>query len=341
MDNFQKDIDDRANLTLSNRFELLLFRLGTSLDSTKSELFGINVFKLREIVPMPTFTRPAGMKPPLLGMVNIRDQVIPVIDLAAVAGCKPTTGLNILLITEYARSVQAFAVESVDNITRLDWKQVHTAEKAINGRYITSIACLDDDKDTNNLAMVLDVEQILYDIVPADHDVHGDHVPDKKFHLKPGSVAIVAEDSKVARAMLEKGLNSMEIPTDMHITGKDAWEKIQLLAQQADSEGIPVSDKIAMVLTDLEMPEMDGFTLTRLIKTDPRLKNIPVVIHSSLSGSANEDHVRKVQADGYVAKFEINELSSVIQEVLDRAANNVRGPLISHHQVASQPLLAK
>ncbi|SCC40966.1 chemotaxis protein [Kosakonia oryziphila] len=341
MDNFQKDIDDRANLTLSNRFELLLFRLGTSLDSTKSELFGINVFKLREIVPMPTFTRPAGMKPPLMGMVNIRDQVIPVIDLSAVAGCKPTTGLNILLITEYARSVQAFAVESVDNIIRLDWKQVHTAEKAINGRYITSIACLDDDKDTNNLAMVLDVEQILYDIVPADHDVHGDHVPDKKFHLKPGSVAIVAEDSKVARAMLEKGLNSMEIPTDMHITGKDAWEKIQRLAQQADSEGVPVSDKIAMVLTDLEMPEMDGFTLTRLIKTDPRLKNIPVVIHSSLSGSANEDHVRKVQADGYVAKFEINELSSVIQEVLDRAANNIRGPLISHHQVASQPLLAK
>lgn len=341
MYNFQKDIDDRANLTLSNRFELLLFRLGTSLDATKSELFGINVFKLREIVPMPTFTRPAGMKPPLMGMVNIRDQVIPVIDLSAVAGCKPETGLNILLITEYARSVQAFAVESVENITRLDWKQVHTAEKAINGRYITSIACLDDDKDTNNLAMVLDVEQILYDIVPADHDVHGDHVPDKKFNLKPGSIAIVAEDSKVARAMLEKGLNAMEIPSMMHITGKDAWEKIQLIAQQAEKEGVPVSDKISMVLTDLEMPEMDGFTLTRLIKTDPRLKNIPVVIHSSLSGSANEDHVRKVQADGYVAKFEINELSAVIQEVLDRAANNVRGPLISHRQMAPTPLLAK
>lgn len=107
MDNFQKDIDDRANLTLSNRFELLLFRLGTSLHEQKSELFGINVFKLREIVPMPAFTRPAGMKAPLLGMVNIRDQVIPVIDLPAVAGCKPETGLNILLITEYARSVQA------------------------------------------------------------------------------------------------------------------------------------------------------------------------------------------------------------------------------------------
>jgi len=341
MDNFQKDIDDRANLTLSNRFELLLFRLGTSLDATKSELFGINVFKLREIVPMPTFTRPAGMKPPLMGMVNIRDQVIPVIDLAAVAGCKPASGLNILLITEYARSVQAFAVESVENIIRLDWKQVHTAEKAINGRYITSIACLDEDKDTNNLAMVLDVEQILYDIVPADHDVHGEHVPDKKFNMKPGAVAIVAEDSKVARAMLEKGLTAMQIPNSMHITGKDAWEKIQQIAQQADAEGVPINERISMVLTDLEMPEMDGFTLTRLIKTDPRLKNIPVVIHSSLSGSANEDHVRKVQADGYVAKFEINELSAVIQEVLDRAPNNVRGPLVSHREILSTPLLAK
>ncbi|ETC73381.1 chemotaxis protein CheV, partial [Salmonella enterica subsp. enterica serovar Cerro str. 5569] len=171
MDNFQKDIDDRANLTLSNRFELLLFRLGTSLHEQKSELFGINVFKLREIVPMPAFTRPAGMKAPLLGMVNIRDQVIPVIDLPAVAGCKPETGLNILLITEYARSVQAFAVESVENIMRLGWQQVHTAEKAVNGRYITSIACLDDNKETNNLALVLDVEQILYDIVPSSHDL--------------------------------------------------------------------------------------------------------------------------------------------------------------------------
>ncbi|EGX6615490.1 chemotaxis protein CheV [Salmonella enterica] len=329
MDNFQKDIDDRANLTLSNRFELLLFRLGTSLHEQKSELFGINVFKLREIVPMPAFTRPAGMKAPLLGMVNIRDQVIPVIDLPAVAGCKPETGLNILLITEYARSVQAFAVESVENIMRLDWQQVHTAEKAVNGRYITSIACLDDNKETNNLALVLDVEQILYDIVPSSHDLRATNLKTNKFYITPGAVAIVAEDSKVARAMLEKGLNAMGIPHQMLVTGKDAWERIQQLAQEAEAEGKPISEKIALVLTDLEMPEMDGFTLTRKIKTDERLKKIPVVIHSSLSGSANEDHVRKVKADGYVAKFEINELSSVIQEVMERAAQNVSGPLVS------------
>lgn len=323
MDNFQKEIDDRANLTLSNRFELLLFRLGASAQNEASELYGINVFKLREIVPMPSFTRPAGIKPPLLGMVNIRDQIIPVIDLAAVAGCKPASGLNILLITEYARSVQAFAVESVENITRLDWTQIHTAEKAVNGKYITSIACLDE----HNLAMVIDVEQILYDIVPANHDLHAKALNPRKFNIKPGATAIVAEDSKVARAMLEKGLKAMDIPAQLHVTGKEAWEKIELLAQQAAKEGVPVSDKIALVLTDLEMPEMDGFTLTRKIKTDPRLRHIPVVIHSSLSGNANEDHIRKVNADGYVAKFEINELASVIEQVLKKAESKGDGVL--------------
>ena len=319
MDNFQKDIDDRANLTLSNRFELLLFRLGTSLNENKSELFGINVFKLREIVPMPEFTKPAGMKSPLMGMVNIRDQVIPVIDLAAVAGCKPTTGLNILLITEYARSVQAFAVESVENIMRLDWKQVHAAETAVSGRYITSIACLDEKTDTNELAMVLDVEQILYDIIPSVRGVEPEAARPRAFNYRPGAVAIVAEDSKVARQLLEQGLKSMGIPALMFNTGLDAWEKIKLMSQEAQAAGESIHDKIALVLTDLEMPEMDGFTLTRNIKRDPILKALPVVIHSSLSGSANEDHVRKVGADGYVAKFELNELSDVIFNVLDTA----------------------
>jgi len=319
MDNFQKEIDERANLALSNKFELLLFRLGSDQNDAKSELFGINVFKLREIVPMPVITKAAGMKSPLLGMANIRGQFIPVIDLPAVAGCTPETGLNLLLVTEYARSTQAFAVESVDDIVRLNWSQIHTAESGISSRNITSIACLDDK--TNSMAMVLDVEQILHDVIPSVRDVKAEDVKLKEFNIKPGSVAIVAEDSKVARQMLEQGLKVMGIPAVMHNTGLEAWEKIKLMAQQAMSEGVSIHDKIAMVLTDLEMPEMDGFTLTRNIKSDLGLKNIPVVIHSSLSGSANEDHVRKVGANGYVAKFEINELSAVIHKVLEEAGN--------------------
>ncbi|AIR60070.1 chemotaxis protein [Cedecea neteri] len=320
MDSFQKDIDERANLALSNKFELLLFRLGTSQHDSKSELYGINVFKLREIVPMPKINRAAGMESPLLGMANIRDQIIPVIDLPAVTGCKPTTGLNLLLITEYARSTQAFAVESVENIIRLDWSQVHAAEAGVSSRNITSIATIDDPLTGKDLALVLDVEQILYDIIPSGRDVNIAAIEEKTYTLKPGAVAIVAEDSKVARSMLEQGLKGMGIPAIMHATGLEAWEKIKLIAADAKASGTPITDKIGLVLTDIEMPEMDGFTLTRNIKTEPSLKHIPVVIHSSLSGSANEDHVRKVGANGYVAKFDVAELSSVIHKALEDAA---------------------
>lgn len=112
----------------------------------------------------------------------------------------------------------------------------------------------------------------------------------------------------------------MGIPAIMCNTGLEAWEKIKEMHQQAQAQGESIHDKIALVLTDLEMPEMDGFTLTRNIKRDTTLRHIPVVIHSSLSGSANEDHVRKVGADGYVAKFELNELSDVIFKAMEAAS---------------------
>ncbi|HEY0208021.1 chemotaxis protein [Acerihabitans sp.] len=316
MDNFQQEVEERTNLTSSNRFELLLFRLGTPPDEEHTELYGINVFKLREIVPMPKLTKAAGMVSPLMGMANIRGEIIPVIDLPAIIGCVPKTGLNIVLVTEYARSTQAFAVESVDDIVRLEWSQVMAAEAGVSSRNITSIARLNNDKKDNPLALVLDVEQILYDIIPANRTAHLNSENKRTFTLKPGSVAIVAEDSKVARSMLEQGLKMMQVPFETHITGLEAWNKINKLAQEARAEGKPVADKIAFVLTDLEMPEMDGFTLTLNIKRDEFLKNIPVIIHSSLSGSANEDHVRKVGADAYVAKFDIDELETAIQQVL-------------------------
>jgi two-component system chemotaxis response regulator CheV len=317
MDDFQKDIDERTNLTSSNRLELLLFQLGASAENDPSELYGINVFKLREIVPMPSLTKPAGMVSPMMGVANIRGQVMPVIDLSAVVGCTPKTGLNILLITEYARSTQAFAVESVDDIVRLEWSQVLSSESGVKSRNVTSIARLDGDTPNSRLALVLDVEQILYDILPSKSQIKFNSAETQPIKLKPGAVGILAEDSKVARAMLEQGMKMMDVPVLMHVTGLEAWNKIKLMAEEARAEGRPISDKIAFVLTDLEMPEMDGFTLTLNIKRDEFLKKIPVIIHSSLSGSANEDHVRKAGADAYVAKFEINELKAALYHALE------------------------
>jgi two-component system chemotaxis response regulator CheV len=316
MDAFQKEIDERTNLTSSNKFEMLLFRLGSSGDGGQGELFGINVFKIREIVPMMDITKAAGSHSPMLGMINIRGQVISVIDLAAVAGCKPATGLNILLITEYARHTQAFAVESVEEIVRLDWSQVLSAEQRAGGDLVTSIARLDADIDGSRLVQVLDVEQILNLTTPVKEKLDKGHTNTLKDLIKPGSIILAADDSKVARALIENGLNTLGIPYIMTNSGKEAWDKLQELGIEAQRENLPIGDKVALMLTDLEMPEMDGFTLTRNIKGDQRFKSIPVVIHSSLSGAANEDHVKSVGANGYVAKFAIEELAATLRKTL-------------------------
>lgn len=310
------EIDERTNLTSSNKFELLLFRLGEARDSGNRELFGINVFKVREILVMPTITSMANASPHVMGVANIRGQIIPVINLSSVVGCTPNNGLAILLVTEFARSTQAFAVEEVSEIVRLEWQQVLSAEGQ-GGGLVTSIARLDGDAENTRLAQVLDVEQILRDVMPAENQDAGT-ISDTKVTLPPGTVVLAADDSALARSMIEQGLTSMGVPYIMTRTGKEAWEKLQAISDQAIAEGKTAQDKIALILTDLEMPEMDGFTLTRNIKSDARFKSLPVVIHSSLTGAANEGHVKSVGADAYIAKFAAEELAATLTEVLSR-----------------------
>ncbi len=319
MKSVQKDIDERTNLTGSNKFELLLFRLGADSALGQSELFGINVFKIREIVAMPTITPIVGATPHSLGVVNLRGQVIPVLDLPSIVGCKPKTGLNIMLVTEYARTTQAFAVESVEDIVRLDWKQVLSAETSgAAHNLVTSIARLDGNTDGTRLAQVLDVEAILQMVSPSDdHQVDPQKVG-AKLKLKPGTIILAADDSFVARSLIEQELHALQAPFEMVKSGKEAWDRLNALAAAAAAEGKTILDKVSLVLTDLEMPEMDGFTLTRNIKQDARFEGLPVVIHSSLSGSANEDHVRSVGADAYVAKFVAEDLAQTIRDVLPR-----------------------
>ncbi|MFS8977358.1 chemotaxis protein [Cupriavidus necator] len=318
MSSSMRDIDERTNLTNNNQFELLLFRLGDAEQSGQSELFGINVFKVREILVMPPVTTVVGADPSILGMSDIRGQVIPVIDLPRLVGCKPRSGLGILLVTEYARSTQGFAVEAVEEIVRLEWNQVHSAEASVRTGHVTSIAKLDAGTDNARLVQVLDVEQILRDVLPARQPDVDPGAVGPQLHLRPGAKVIAADDSALARGLIEQGLKALGAPVVMTKSGKEAWDLLDKIAAEAASHGRSVQDEVALVLTDLEMPEMDGFTLTRKIKADSRLKQVPVVIHSSLSGEASEEHVRKVGADAYVAKFVAKELADTIREVLTR-----------------------
>ena len=300
-------LKDRNRLAGNNKFEMLLFRLGEAPGSGQRELFGINVFKVREVLVMPPITELANTHPHMMGVANIRGQIIPVINLPAVMGCKATKGLSILMVTEFGRTVQAFAVEDVREIVQLDWAHVLPAEDSHAGGLVTGIARIDGASADTRLAQVLDVEQILRNIMPSTTEEINREVVGPVLTLPEGTKLLAADDSAVARSVMELGLKAMGVPYVMTKTGKEAWDHL-----------LSGGDRISVVLTDLEMPEMDGFTLTRLIKEDARFKHIPVVIHSSLTGTTNENHVRSVGADAYVAKFAPRELAATLRSVLSR-----------------------
>ncbi len=314
MSSILQEVDERSRLAGTNKFELLLFRLGDD-PGGRREIFGINVFKVREAMIMPKITPMPGAPKHVQGVANIRGQIVPVVDLPAVVGCQPT-GLNFLVVTEYERSVQGFAVEEVEEITRLEWSRVLSAEANAVGGMITSIARLDGESDQSRLALVLDVEKVLRDVLPSRvQDVHIEQVG-QRLELPPGAVVLAADDSFVARSQIEKVLQALHVPFVMTKTGKEAWERLQTMEREAKAEGKSARQKVAVVLSDLEMPEMDGFTLTRKIKEDERFKSIPVVIHSSLTGRANEEHARNVGAEGYVGKFVAEELGAALRKAV-------------------------
>lgn len=317
----QHEFDERSRSGDGRRLELLLFHLGKDALGRR-ELFGLNVFKVREAMMLPEVTHIPGLPPHVLGVANIRNQVLPIIDLPSVVGNIPTA-LNILIVTEYERSIHGFAVEDVGQITRLDWSRVLSAEAHAVGGMVTSIAHLDGERAQPRIALVLDVEKTLRDLLPSRIASVEPSCLRHRLNLPPGAVILAVDDSFVARRQIEQVFEAMQVPYIMTRTGSEAWERLRALAQEAAREEIPVESKVAVVLTDLEMPEMDGFTLTRKIKEDHRLRAIPVVIHSSLTGHANEDHAHQVGADGYVAKFVAEELAAALMDAWTKRTSEV------------------
>ena len=309
--------DERTQLTSKNKFELLLFRLGTARPGLAPALYGINVFKVREIITNREITPIAGAPEAVKGAIDIRGQIIPVIDLCRLTGNTPSREPNILLITEFARTTQAFAVEDVDDIVRLEWSQVHPAECAGGTGYITSIARFNGDSGELRLAQVLDVEQVMRDVFPEQHrDVNKAELSAEVHYAAGSGKILAADDSAFARSLLDQALTAIGAPHVIANTGEEAWQMLLRYADEAEKEKVPARDKIALVITDLEMPEMDGFMLTRQIKADDRMRDIPVIIHSSLTGTANETHVKNAGATGYVAKFAAGDLAEAIRQAL-------------------------
>ncbi|MFA7270023.1 MAG: chemotaxis protein [Sterolibacterium sp.] len=314
MSDLMKSIDERTRLAGTNKLEILLFTLGLDTRTGRRETFGINVFKVREVMRTPEITSAPDMPSAVKGMVSLRGVLVPVIDLAEYIGVQPESPREIMIVTEYNRHTQGFLVEGVDTILRLDWAQMRVPPDMLMsnlGGLVTAVTELPDSR----LVMMLDVERVLAETTKYDDGfMFKDIQPVDDQDL----TVFFADDSSVARSQIQRTLEALGMKFISAVNGRAAWEELQKIATYAESSGRPVSDMLQLVLTDVEMPEMDGYILTKNIKSDSRFAGIPVIMHSSLSGMSNQQLGQSVGVDEYVPKFEPQRLAETLTRLTKR-----------------------
>lgn len=314
MANFIKSVDDRTRLAGTNRLEVLLFSLGKDINTGRNETYGVNVFKVREVMLIPEITHAPDMPPSVEGMVSLRGNMIPVINLPEFCGTQTEEEPGILVITEYNKNVQGFLVHSVDTIERLAWEDVKVPPTMMaqqHGGLVTAVTELKDGR----LVMIMDVEMVL---AKTSGFGESEEIFEGISHVGDANITLLfADDSAVARNQIVRTLEHMRIKYISTKNGAEALKKMREIAHQAEASGRKASDFVQIILTDVEMPEMDGYVFTKKIKEDPSFTGIPIIMHSSLSADANQALGKGVGADAYVPKFEPTELALKLQEFLN------------------------
>jgi two-component system chemotaxis response regulator CheV len=303
MSNLLSAIDQRTNMAGQNRLELLMFRL------LGPQPFGINVFKVREVLICPELSAIPGAHPHVRGVAQLRGSPVSVIDLSLATGGPALTDLEncYILVTEYNRHTQGFLVAGVDRIINSSWEQILPPPAGIGkSHYVTAVTQID-----NKLLQIIDVEKIFAEISPIDEQV-SEEVKAKSKDLDLSKVTVlVADDSAVARNQVKRALSAIGV--NIH-TVNDGREALDWLLKKAQESQEPLEDKIPLIVSDIEMPEMDGYTLTTEIRANEQLRGIHIILHSSLSGVFNEAMIKKVGADQFIAKFHPDELITAVQK---------------------------
>lgn len=295
-------VNQRTQLVGQNRLELLLFKLNGR------QRFGINVFKVREVLQCPPLTSIPKLNELVRGVAHIRGQTISVIDLSMATGGKRIEDVStaFIIIAEYNRSVQGFLVGSVERIINTNWDAIMPPPQG-TGRasYLTAVTEVE-----NELIEILDVEKILNEISPLNTEVSEDFVSEIDNAPDEEKIIFIADDSSVARNQVKKALTALGLKIEAAKNGLEALERLKELAEPTGD----VTDVVGVLVSDIEMPEMDGYTLTAEIKNTPELEKLRVVLHTSLSGVFNQAMVKKVGADDFIAKFHPDELASAVQK---------------------------
>ncbi|KPH63868.1 chemotaxis protein CheW [Pseudoalteromonas porphyrae] len=298
-------VNQRTQLVGQNRLELLLFKL------RGRQRFGINVFKVREVLQCPPLTNMPKSNAYIRGVAHIRGQTISVIDLSMAVGGPAIENIkdSFIIIAEYNRSVQGFLVGGVERIVNMNWEKIMPPPSGA-GRYSYLTAVTEIE---NELVEILDVEKILNEICPVNTEVSAEIASDGEIQKDLGErIVFIADDSAVARNQVKRALEPLGVQTELAKNGKEALIRLREIAELDCKHDI--TERVGLLISDVEMPEMDGYTLTAEIKADPKLAPLHVILHTSLSGVFNQAMIEKVGADDFIAKFNPDELATAVKK---------------------------
>ena len=297
-------VNQRTQLVGKNRLELLLFGLGTG------QTFGINVFKVKEVLQCPPLTQLPKSDSVISGVANIRGSTISIVDLAHAVGGEQVPEEEwadcFVIISEYNQLTQGFLVRKVERIINMNWESIHPPPVGVGSEnYLTAVTEIED-----KLVEIIDVEKVLSEVVDLESEVSEEYVPVATDEDSPeeGRRVIIADDSTVARKQLIRCLETIGLEVVSFNDGRQAWE---FLLEEVEA-GKHLNDDYLMLISDIEMPEMDGYTLTSNIRNHPELMDMHIVLHTSLSGVFNQSMVKKVGADNFIAKFQPDELAKTV-----------------------------
>ncbi|KTB72376.1 chemotaxis protein CheV [Pseudomonas syringae] len=291
-------VNQRTQLVGQNRLELLLFRLDGK------QLYGINVFKVKEVLQCPKLTVMPKSSKIVRGVANIRGGTIPIMDLAMATGSAGMISLvnSFVIITEYNTKVQGFLVHSVERIVNMNWEEIHPPPKG-TGRdhYLTAVTRVD-----NQLVEIIDVEKILAEVAPVSEEISVGVIDVETQHKAVSMRVLTVDDSSVARKQVSRCLETVGVEVVALNDGRQALDYLLKMV----AEGKKPEEEFLMMISDIEMPEMDGYTLTAAIRNDPRMQKMHITLHTSLSGVFNQAMVKKVGADDFLAKFRPDDLAA-------------------------------
>lgn len=309
-----------------NELELIEFYIDEDQpDGTEYRgYYGMNVAKVLEIIRRPVITEvPSKHHPAVLGTFNLRGRVLPLVDLALWLGKKMAASDNLkVIVSEFSGVVIAFLCSGVNRIHRMTWDNVEAPGshiKTYSDESITGVIRLD-----TRILFILDMEKIIStmdssaDMTRRSEEMAGvaqaDDIPPvadaHAFHI------LIADDSSSIRRTIGTTLEKVGYRVTRTASGREAWDTLLAMKKEAEAEKMPFNDKLQLIISDIEMPEMDGHTLTKQIKADPVLCSTPVVLFSSLITDTLRHKGEAVGADDQISKPDLPSLTKRVRTLI-------------------------